>query len=141
LSTSSATEKQLFITKSDLDQLRTIVRAIWPNYNRRTKSIVDLAEKLDRASVVSPADIPPEIATMNSRFLICDLSSNKEFVYTLVFPNEANIEQGMISILSPIGAAVIGRSAGDIFECTTPLGIARMKLIAIFYQPESSGDN
>ena len=123
-----------------MERLRSLVRAIWPNHNKRTRPVLSLAEELDRAIVVSPASIQSDVVTMNSQFLIRDLSSNKEFDYTLVFPKRANIEQGLISILSPIGASVLGRSIGDIFEFTTPIGIARMKMEKIFYQPESSGD-
>jgi regulator of nucleoside diphosphate kinase len=140
LNTSSVTGKKLFITRYDMVRLRALLRAIWPYHGKRTMPVLSLVKELDQAIVVPPADIPADVITINSQFLLRDLSSDEGFVYTLVFPKRANIEQGMISVLSPIGAAAIGHSVGDIFEFKTPIGIARMKVKRVFYQPESSGD-
>jgi hypothetical protein len=60
-------------------------------------------------------------------------------VYTLVFPNEADIEQNRISVLAPIGIAMLGYRVGDILEWPVPSGLSRLKVKEVLYQPEASG--
>jgi regulator of nucleoside diphosphate kinase len=76
---------------------------------------------------------------MNSRVRLKDLETNEEKVYTLVFPSEANLEQQKISILAPIGTAILGYRVGDTVEWRVPGGIRKLRLEEILYQPEAAG--
>jgi regulator of nucleoside diphosphate kinase len=58
----------------------------------------------------------------------------------LVFPENADLKQGKVSILAPIGTAMLGYEVGDIFEWDVPAGKRRLKVKRIIYQPEASGD-
>ena len=95
---------------------------------------------MERAEVVAPRDVPTDAVTMNSTVRLRDLGSGKELTYTLVFPNEADVDQGKISILAPIGTAMIGYREGDVIEWEVPSGLRRLKVEEVLYQPEAAGD-
>jgi len=99
-----------------------------------------LEEELDRAEVVEPKDIPPDVITMRSTVRLNDLSTGKEMVYWLAFPTEANYDEGKISILAPVGTAMLGYRRGDVIEWEVPLGVRRLKVEKVLYQPEANGD-
>ena len=101
---------------------------------------VHLAE-LDRAQIVPSQAVPQEVVTMNSIVVLLDPLTRKEETYTLVFPEDADIGQGKISILAPIGTAMLGCEVGDSFESKVPAGKRRMKVNRIVYQPEAAGDH
>ena len=69
-----------------------------------------------------------------------DLDTQEEMTYTLVFPADANIKENKISVLAPIGTAMIGYKVGDVIEWPVPSGQRRLKVIGILYQPEAAGD-
>jgi regulator of nucleoside diphosphate kinase len=77
---------------------------------------------------------------MNCKVELLDLDKNEKMTFTLVFPNAANIDQGKISILAPIGTAILGYRVGDIVIWQVPAGQRRIKIEKILYQPEASGD-
>jgi regulator of nucleoside diphosphate kinase len=77
---------------------------------------------------------------MNSKFKIKDLATNEETVYTLVFPFDADLTQNKLSILAPIGVAVIGYKSGETIEWDVPSGKRRIRIEEIIYQPEREGN-
>jgi regulator of nucleoside diphosphate kinase len=95
---------------------------------------------LDRAIVVGPECVPVDAVTMNSRVRLTDLKTGETMVWTLVFPWNANVDEGRISILAPVGTAIIGCKSQDIVEIEVPSGSMRLKIDEILYQPEASGD-
>jgi regulator of nucleoside diphosphate kinase len=80
------------------------------------------------------------VITMRSKARLLDIDSGKEVVYSLVFPNEADLEKGKISVLAPIGTAMIGYKVGDIIEWEVPAGLRRLRVEEVLYQPEAAGD-
>ncbi len=90
--------------------------------------------------VVSSTEIPKDVITMNSQVRLKDLDSGEEVIYCLVFPHAADSKQQKISILAPIGTALIGYRVGDIIEWNVPAGLKRLKIEEILYQPEAAGD-
>lgn len=100
----------------------------------------DLEQELNRANIVAPEIIPPDAITMNSKVLLRDLDSGEEITYTLVYPEEANLLEDKISILAPVGTAILGFREGDVFDWKVPAGIVKLKVEKILYQPESAGD-
>ncbi len=70
---------------------------------------------------------------------ICCFDSGKEMTIQLVFPSEADYERGKISIMAPIGTALIGYGVGDTVEWRVPAGIRRLKIQEVLYQPEAAG--
>jgi regulator of nucleoside diphosphate kinase len=77
---------------------------------------------------------------MNSRVGLVDLDTEEEMVYTLVFPHEADITQSKISVLAPIGTAILGYRVGDTLTWQVPDGMRRLRVKQILYQPEAAGD-
>ena len=119
--------KSIIITQYDKIRLKNIIND-------------DLRKELNRAKVVDPEDIPNDVITMNSTFKLKDLDSGEEMIYTLVFPEDADIYKNKISIYAPMGIALIGYRVGDIIKWQVPGGILRIKVLEIIYQPEASGD-
>jgi regulator of nucleoside diphosphate kinase len=99
-----------------------------------------LDEELDQAEIVKPEEIPTNVITMNSTFRLSDLDSGEEVVYTLVFPAKADSTNGKISILAPVGTAVLGYRVGDTVEWKVPAGLKRLRVDKVVYQPEAVGD-
>jgi regulator of nucleoside diphosphate kinase len=94
---------------------------------------------LNRSLRIAAHKVPPDVITMHSKAHLTDLDSREELVYTLVFPNEADIRQDKISVLAPIGTAMLGYRVGDIFEWPVPDGIRRLQVKSLLYQPETAG--
>lgn len=100
-----------------------------------------LREELNRAEVRAPGDMPDDVVTMNStvRFRVVD--SGKDFSLTLVYPKDHGGEADRISILAPVGSALLGLAVGNEIEWPRPGGGSlRLKIINIIYQPERAGE-
>jgi regulator of nucleoside diphosphate kinase len=77
---------------------------------------------------------------MRSKVRLRDLDTGEEMVYTLVFPSEANFDEGKISVLAPVGTAMLGYRVGSLIEWEVPSGRRRLKVEELLYQPEAAGD-
>ena len=129
-----------FITEYDKERLEKILPATPDSANRNRQDLRNLARELARAKIVPPERIPPDVVTMNSRVVLRDLNSDETMTYTLVFPKDADIDAGAISILAPVGTAIIGYAVGDVIEWPVPGGTRRIRIEQILYQPEAAGD-
>jgi regulator of nucleoside diphosphate kinase len=103
-----------------------------PNYVR------DLEHELERARVVAPEQIPRYVVTMNTQVKLIDTDTGKERIYTLVFPADADLEEGKLSILSDLGVAILGFCVGDTIEWDFPEGRKRIRIDEIGFQPEAT---
>ena len=97
-----------------------------------------LEQELERADVVEPARIPPDVVTMRSRVRVRDVRSGTETVYTLVFPCEASVADGRLSVLAPIGTALLGYRQGDVIEWPVPAGMRQLEVAEVLFQPEAA---
>lgn len=131
--------KNLVITESDFDRLNGLVGS-----RQGRVAYGALAEhlrtELGRGTVVPPASVPKGLITMNSRIRIRDIKTDRPETYTLVFPHEANIANGLLSVLAPLGTALLGAKLDDVIELETPGGVRQIKVEKILYQPEAAGD-
>jgi regulator of nucleoside diphosphate kinase len=101
----------------------------------------DLEAELDRAEIVDPTEIPPTVVTMNSTVRFRIESSSKEFHLKLVYPKDTDASGSTISILAPVGSALLGLSKGDAIEWPKPGGgVLRVRIEEVTYQPERSGE-
>jgi regulator of nucleoside diphosphate kinase len=105
----------------------------------RSETTDGLERELDRAHVVDSKAIPKDVVTMNSRVRFADVCTGDERVCTLVFPGDANIDQNKISVLAPIGTAMLGYRVGDTIEWRVPSGDKQVRIEEILYQPEAVG--
>jgi len=133
-------QSQIYITKTDVDKLWLLIQEAGYSEYRGSPYLKMLSGELKRAKVVDPHEIPPDVITLNSTTVLHDLETGEEMTFTLVFPEFANVSQGKISILAPIGTAMLGCEVGDVFEWDTPGGKRSIRVIQVIFQPEASGD-
>ena len=134
-------ESNIYITKMDQERLTKLIEITRERDNGvNLEYLKRVEEELDRAEVVVPSDVPPDVITMRSKVRLKDLGTGEEMVYSLVFPTEAKFDEGRISILAPIGTAMLGYQHGDVIEWQVPSGLRRLKVEEVLYQPESAGD-
>ena len=129
-------DRTIFLTEADKAKLDRLLLTV------RTPDDGDsLEEELARAKVVPSDQIPPNVVTMNSRVRFKDESSGTELTVTLVYPGDADASTGRISILAPVGSALIGLSVGDTIEWQLPNGRTKtLRIVELLYQPEAAGD-
>jgi regulator of nucleoside diphosphate kinase len=132
---------KIYISEFDLKRLKGLIKFAEERWDKRVlKNLEELDEELDRAEIFKPEEIPTNVITMNSTFRLIDLDSGEDFVYTLVFPAKADSGNGKISILAPVGTAVLGYRVGDTVEWNVPAGLKKLWVKEIVYQPEAAGD-
>ncbi len=132
--------RTIYITDYDLKRLKELLDVAKEFAYRGRDDLKNLEVELNRANLFASRDIPGNVITMNSKAVLIDLDTGEEMSYTLVFPHDADVDQGKISILAPIGTAMLGYSVGDTFEWKVPASLRRFKVKEILYQPEASGD-
>ncbi|HHV65064.1 MAG TPA: nucleoside diphosphate kinase regulator [Peptococcaceae bacterium] len=133
-------EKTIFITASDKEKLEKLIKDA-REYNLAKKEyIYKLEQELLRAKVVKPEETPNDVITMNSQVSLIDLETGEEMIYTLVFPDQADLSNNKISIFAPIGTAILGCKVNDVIEWQVPGGVAKFRVNKILYQPEAAGD-
>ena len=134
-------EATIYITRSDLERLTKLIELAQEHGDDPNRHYLDsLEEELNRAEIVDQKSIPPDVITMRSTARLKDLSSGEKLTYSLMFPSEANYDQGKISVLAPVGTAMLGYRRGDVIEWKVPSGIRKLKVEEVLYQPESNGD-
>ena len=133
-------ERKIFITDTDRDRLEKLLLGTRVWSSRDKEHLQALEEELDKAHIVGSRDIPGDVVTMRSQVRVKDMKSGTEMDLSVVFPYEADLEQGKISVLAPVGTALLGYRVGDTIEWKVPGGLRRLKIERILYQPEAAGD-
>ena len=130
----------IFITRNDKKRLLELLNVAKSFDFRDGVDLNGLAGKLKRAFGVDAREVAGDIITMNSRAELVDLDTGEKVTFSVVFPRDADIEVGRISVLAPLGAAMLGYRVGDEFDWNVPYGRRRFKVTQILYQPEAAGD-
>ena len=133
--------RTIYITAFDVERLRNLIGDVKRLQRHGNEYLKSLEIELTRARVVAATDVPPDVITMNSKVCLRDLDSQEELNVILVFPRDADIMQNKISVLAPIGTAMLGYRVGDIFAWNVPDGIRQLQVETILYQPEAAGDH
>jgi len=129
---------EIIISTVDSERLERLLDSL-PNNDFIGK--VELEYELARAKIVKPKEVPPSVVTMNSTVRFKVESSNDEFELTLVYPKDSDLSGKTLSILAPIGSALLGLSQGDEIEWPKPGGgVLRVQIHEVAYQPERAGD-
>ncbi|HXT13824.1 MAG TPA: nucleoside diphosphate kinase regulator [Candidatus Angelobacter sp.] len=131
----SMNTRTIYITEADMRRLRPLVETM----KNSRDDLKSLQQELELARVVAPEEVPADVVTMNSRARVREVASGEEMTYTLVFPEQADVEQGRISVVAPIGTAMLGQRVGDEFEWLVPAGPVRIRVEEVLYQPEAAG--
>ena len=108
---------QVVLTSRDLDRLEALLESLPEN---AFPGKAALRAELDRAEIVEPEQIPPSVVTMNSTVRFGIDSSGEDFCLTLVYPKDVDGTENKISILAPVGSALLGLSTGDEIEWPRP---------------------
>ena len=130
----------IYVTQYDLARLKELLQGGMSASGRDRELLAILQREVDRAHIVEPTAVPHDVVTMNSRVRLRDLETNTEMTYTVVFPSEADLEQGKISVLAPIGTAILGFRVGDTVAWQVPGGMRNLRIEEIMYQPEAAGE-
>ena len=132
-------QHNIFVTEQDMEQLRPLLEPARRSMSKDLEHLETLEQELDRAHVVSSSQVPADLVTMNSKVRLKDMNTRKSTTYTLVFPRSADFASGRISVLAPIGTAILGYRVGDVIESLVPGGKRRLRVEEILYQPEAAG--
>ncbi|HVR71925.1 MAG TPA: nucleoside diphosphate kinase regulator [Vicinamibacteria bacterium] len=134
--------KQPAIQVTDLDarRLGSVVEGSRATDHRDAACAERLESHLEDAEVVPASVVGPDVVTMNSRVEVADLDSGDTVTFTLVFPRHANVAEGRVSVLAPLGMAVLGRRPGDEFTWDFPAGERRLVVRRVLDQPEQGED-
>lgn len=128
-------ENKIYVTEKDYMRLRNLLDSF------HGEDYEDLEIELDRAGVLTDAEVPRDLITMNSTVSYLNVQDNKESTITLVYPKDANSNEGKISILAPLGSAIFGLKVGQEINWMFPDGKTRtLRILEVTYQPEASGD-
>lgn|SRR5690606_29367914 len=123
-------ESPIFISETDYQSLLPLAE------NLRTPVAEALDAELGRAEILKDKDLPNDVVSMNSVVTFIDLNSNEETTLQLVYPKDASVDQMKISILSPVGSALIGLRIGGEIDWPLPQGRSRLLKVVGVTQPE-----
>ncbi|MEO8594091.1 MAG: nucleoside diphosphate kinase regulator [Candidatus Solibacter sp.] len=129
---------RIYITDTDLQKLRRLIAGLRAARSPEVEHLDMLEQELDRAEVVASEAIPCDVVTMNSEVRMQDLDSGSIQRYKLVFPAQFRWDFS-VSVLAPIGTAMLGYRVGDVIEWPVPRGTRRLKVEEVIYQPEAAG--
>ncbi len=129
------TNDRTLVTKEDMDRLAHLVRTLRPSPFRDQQQLELLDEALQSATALASEQVPGDVIRMNSRFRVLDLDSGRKARYTLVYPENADISKGRISVLAPLGTALLGHRRGDVVEAKVPGGSRRLKIEHVLHRP------
>jgi regulator of nucleoside diphosphate kinase len=128
---------RIFITETDYDKLCRLV-AGRRGSRADAEHLSELEGELERAEVLTDKrTVPPDVITMGSEVRLLDVDTGEIKVYRLVFPSEARTENSL-SVLAPIGTAILGYRVGDVVEWRVPKGVRRLKVLDVLFQPEAA---
>ncbi len=127
------------VTRTDLYRLQALLQQELSLQETARPHLTELNDALLHANVVESEQMLPEIITMNSTFDLFDLDRHESDTYTLVYPEEASIEEGKLSILSPLGAGIFGRQVGQLVSLRVLDRDIRKRVEKLSFQPERVG--
>jgi regulator of nucleoside diphosphate kinase len=131
--------RNITITSSDRRRLEHLLESAFAASIDPKTYLADLQAELQRAKIVDSAEVPHDVVTMESTVRLRDLDNDDVETYTLVYPDQANIADNKLSVLAPIGTAIIGYRVGDVVRWRVPGGMRRLQVEEVLYQPERAG--
>ena len=131
-------QNDIIVTARDHAELSSVI-AVTGKVSQRVKWELRLLEnELNRARIVAPEKVPPDVITINTRAEFLDLETGERMEFTVVLPTDANINDGKISVLAPLGTAMLGYRVGDEFVWHVPHGLRRLKVTKLHFQPQAN---
>jgi regulator of nucleoside diphosphate kinase len=129
---------KIILSSRDVERLESLLATL---RNDTSPHKAALEEEIARAEILEPEEVPSSVVTMNSTVRFIIESSAEEFCMTLVYPKDMHGEPDRISVLAPVGSALLGLSTGDQIEWPRPGGgLIQVKILDIVFQPERAGE-
>jgi regulator of nucleoside diphosphate kinase len=120
--------KSIYISTDDYKRLRLLATTLAARKGHAAAAAGKLLHELDRAIMLADHELPPRVVRIGSHVTIEDLESGERDAYILTWPDQADADEGRLSILAPIGTAVLGYAEGDELEWDTPGGLRRLRI-------------
>ena len=131
---------RLTVTFIDRNRILILIDAYDKQTFSESEFLRDFKKELKKAKALAPENMPKNVVTLHSAFRVRNLVSGDEKVVTLLFPDEMRLghttRNSGVSILSPLGSALFGRTVGDVID--RPV---KTRVEEILYQPEAAGEN
>jgi regulator of nucleoside diphosphate kinase len=127
--------RKIYITEPDMHKLRKIVDNEI-EYANDQQHLHDLKQELMRAKVVANSQLPADVISMNSQVSV--LLDGAQETISLVYPHEADVSENKLSVLSPIGTAILGYREGDAVAWPVPSGCVKVEIKKVVFQPEAA---
>jgi len=124
----------IIVTDLDLARLRPLLD------QHDTPASESLDAELHRAVIVRQREVPPDVVTMNSDVVYEDCATGTRRRVRVVYPKDADAATGRVSVLAPIGSALLGLKVGQEIDWRLPAGSRRIRVVELGYQPEAAGD-
>jgi regulator of nucleoside diphosphate kinase len=137
--TEGRTDRKIVVTETDLRRLSQMLDSEFAATVVPRRYLNDLRRELERAEIVPADDVPDDVVTMDSTVILRDLDTGEPETFTLVYPQQANIAENKLSVLAPVGTAILGFRVGDVIRWKVPDGHRRLQIEEVLYQPERAG--
>lgn len=134
------TQRHIHITDHDMRRLRALLLATEDPLGKERPYLESLRAELDRANIVASEAINADVVTMNSTVRVRERDTGRTTTLTVVFPESANPAANRISVIAPLGSALLGYRAGDRVSFRVPAGLRECEIEEVVYQPEAAGD-
>lgn len=131
--------RKIILTEADHERLESLLASEFAKVISPVEYIEDLRMELKGSQIMAPDRVPRNVVTMHSTVVLRDLESREKETYTLVYPELADIANGRLSVLAPVGTAILGQRVGDELKWRVPAGWRRFKVERVLFQPEREG--
>lgn len=132
--------KTIIVTQRDYNRLMGLLSNTEKQNKGSADNLARLAGELARARQVESEKVSPDVVTMNTVIEFTDLDNQITKQLKLVYPSQADIRQGHVSVTAPIGTALLGYRKGDVIEWEVPAGKKKFLIRDVLYQPEANGE-
>ena len=130
---------KITITAADAERLSVLLASEFAKVISPVEYLDKLRAEIENAHIVPPDKVPRSVVTMNSTVTLRDLDTGEKETYTLVYPDQADIANDRLSVLAPVGTAILGQRVGDDLKWRVPSGWRRFKVQRVDAQPEREG--
>lgn len=132
---------EMIVTSEDRQRIIERIRAARGSWSTYAPMLDWFGADLERRQILAPVEVPGDLITMNSRFDLLDQRTGDTTRYTLVYPEDESPEHGRVSVLSPMGMALLGAHVGDVVYWNDDEGPGSGRVVRLVYQPEAAGDH
>lgn len=136
----TTTTRKLVLTDTDRQRLLELSKSLRSVGGPFKHYAAELEAETANARICERAKIGADVITMNSEVCVLNLDTDEEDRFTIVYPHESDILEGRMSVISPLGMALLGRKIGDVVKIEVPTGKQKFRVDKIVYQPEAAGD-